>query len=349
MLTALAIAAMTAPAPSEAAPTSIAPKARGPTFAPLAPCDARFLPTCEQAKGFGLCDSANAACDEECVGEVKMACPVTCSLPAEATSGHLDLDAAPSDYGVHLPPAATAAICSTCAAQPDLPCCHDHPHEGNGRRLEAHACTHLDPSLEDKDRLQKINEQLCEEALELALIPPTAGFHRPRVSCPKADLKGAKLQEADLQKADLQDAKLQDADLQKAKLQGANLLGAHLEYANLESADLERADLSGAKLEYAHLRYANLRYANLRYADLRGANLQNVDLRYANLYRADLRGYLYDAQLQGADLRYAKLQGAVYQGANFTNATGVDPYWCNAAICSCSVLPSSLRCHNESR
>ena len=115
---------------------------RGPLFAPhLAPCGAGFVPTCEQAKGFGLCDTANAACDEACVEEVMMACPVTCSLPAEATSGHLAPDAAPSDYGKHLPPAATEAICSTCAAQPDLPCCHNHPHEGSGRALASESCT----------------------------------------------------------------------------------------------------------------------------------------------------------------------------------------------------------------
>ena len=124
--------------------TNITPRARKPTFAPaLAPCEAGFVPTCEQAKGFSLCGLANAACDKACVDEVKRACPVTCSLPAEATSGHLAPDTAPSDYGDHLPPAATAAICSTCAAQPDLPCCHDHPHEGNGRRRLAQKCSPL--------------------------------------------------------------------------------------------------------------------------------------------------------------------------------------------------------------
>ena len=139
---AIAVAALAVPVPYDLreAAQNVTPKAREPTFAPLAPCDAGFVPTCEQAKGFGLCDSANAACDEACVDEVKRACPVTCSLPAEATSGHLAPEAAPSDYGDHLPPAATAAICSTCAAQPDLPCCHDHPHEGNGRRRLAQKC-----------------------------------------------------------------------------------------------------------------------------------------------------------------------------------------------------------------
>mmetsp|Transcript_22059 Transcript_22059/g.72005 ORF Transcript_22059/g.72005 Transcript_22059/m.72005 type:complete len:127 (+) Transcript_22059:380-760(+) len=71
-----------------------------------------------------------------------MTCPVTCSLSAEATSGHLEPDATPSDYGERLPPAATAAICSTCADHPDLPCCHDHPHEGDDRRrLQSSICT----------------------------------------------------------------------------------------------------------------------------------------------------------------------------------------------------------------
>ncbi|EOD14061.1 hypothetical protein EMIHUDRAFT_212014 [Emiliania huxleyi CCMP1516] len=135
MLAALAVAALAAPAPSDLRESAINPKARGPIFAPApAPCDAGFVPTCEQAKGFGLCDTTNSACDTTCVDEVKMTCPVTCSLSAEATSGHLEPDATPSDYSKHLPPAATAAICSTCADHPDLPCCHDHPHESDDRR-----------------------------------------------------------------------------------------------------------------------------------------------------------------------------------------------------------------------
>jgi len=139
MLAALAVAALAAPAPSD---LREAPKAREPIFAPApTPCDAGFVPTCEQAKGFGLCDTTNSACDTACVDEVKMTCPVTCSLSAEATSGHLEPDATPSDYGKHLPPAATEAICSTCADHPDLPCCHDHPHESNDRRrLQSDTC-----------------------------------------------------------------------------------------------------------------------------------------------------------------------------------------------------------------
>ncbi|EOD37565.1 hypothetical protein EMIHUDRAFT_225467 [Emiliania huxleyi CCMP1516] len=128
MLAALAVAALAAPAPSDLREATPTPKAREPTFAPsLAPCDAGFVPTCKQAKGFGLCDSANltanAACNKACVVGVKMTCPMTCSL-SNATSG------TPSDYGNRLPPAATAAICSTCAAKPDLSCCH----EGKDRR-----------------------------------------------------------------------------------------------------------------------------------------------------------------------------------------------------------------------
>ncbi|EOD11974.1 hypothetical protein EMIHUDRAFT_257274 [Emiliania huxleyi CCMP1516] len=131
----LAVAALAAPAPSDLREATPTPKTRKLTFAPsLAPCDAGFVPTCEQAKGFGLCDSATAACDETCVEGVKMTCPVTCSLSAEETSGHMDPERAPSDYDKHLAPAATAAICSTCAAQPDLPCCNNHPYERNGRR-----------------------------------------------------------------------------------------------------------------------------------------------------------------------------------------------------------------------
>jgi len=118
--------------------SNITPKAREPIFAPsLTPCEAGFVPTCEQAKGFGLCDTTNSACDTTCVDEVKMTCPVTCSLSAEATSGHLD---PPSDYGKRLPSAAAEAICSTCADRPDLPCCHNHPHE-DGRRHLSELCT----------------------------------------------------------------------------------------------------------------------------------------------------------------------------------------------------------------
>ena len=143
MLAALAVAALAAPAPSDLREAAINPKEREPIYAPaLAPCDAGFTPTCEQAKGFGLCDAASSACNTTCVDEVKMTCPVTCSLSAEATFGHLEADATPSDYSKHLPPTATAAICSTCAGHPDLPCCHDHPHESDdGRRLQAESCT----------------------------------------------------------------------------------------------------------------------------------------------------------------------------------------------------------------
>ncbi|EOD03644.1 hypothetical protein EMIHUDRAFT_250863 [Emiliania huxleyi CCMP1516] len=144
MLAALAVAALAAPTPSdlrEAAPTIITPNGREPIYAPaLAPCD---VPTCKQAKGFGLCDTTNSACDTACVDQVKMTCPVTCSLDAEETWGGPEPDAIPSDYHKHLPlqMAATAAICSTCAHDPDLPCCHDHPQEANDRRrLQTDTC-----------------------------------------------------------------------------------------------------------------------------------------------------------------------------------------------------------------
>ncbi|EOD32242.1 hypothetical protein EMIHUDRAFT_202900 [Emiliania huxleyi CCMP1516] len=168
MLAAFAVALaapLAAPAPANVreAAHNTTPQARAPTFAPaLVPCDAGFVPTCEQAKGFGLCDTTNAACDEACVEEVKMTCPVTCSLPAEATSGHLAPDAAPSDYGERLPPAATEAICSSCADHPDLPCCHNHPHEGNDRRLNGPA-TVSDAAMDEWIRFQQDSkiEQYC--------------------------------------------------------------------------------------------------------------------------------------------------------------------------------------------
>ena len=112
----------------------------------LTPCEKGFVPTCEQAKGFGLCGSATKACDQACVNGVMKTCNATCSLSAEATSGHLDPHATPSDYGKRLPQPATEAICSACAAQPDLSCCHDHPHEGNDRRhLDADCADALRP------------------------------------------------------------------------------------------------------------------------------------------------------------------------------------------------------------
>ena len=71
---AIAVAALAAPAPYDLreAAQNVTPKAREPLFAPsLVPCDAGFTPTCEQAKGFGLCDAASSACDTTCVDEVK--------------------------------------------------------------------------------------------------------------------------------------------------------------------------------------------------------------------------------------------------------------------------------------
>ena len=138
MLAALAVAALAAPAPSDLREAAINPKAREPIFAPaLAPCDAGFTPTCEQAKGFGLCDAASSACDTTCVDKVKKACPVTCSLAPEETSGHelWTTGAAPPDYDQPAPAVAKEVICRACRDHPALPCCHNHPHDRKDRRL----------------------------------------------------------------------------------------------------------------------------------------------------------------------------------------------------------------------
>jgi len=138
MLAALAVAALAAPAPSDLREAAINPKEREPIYAPaLAPCDAGFTPTCEQAKGFGLCDAASSACDTTCVDKVKKACPVTCSLAPEETSGHelWTTGAAPPDYDQPAPAVAKEIICRACRDQPELPCCHNHPHDRKDRRL----------------------------------------------------------------------------------------------------------------------------------------------------------------------------------------------------------------------
>ena len=137
---AIAVAALAAPAPYDLreAAQNVTPKAREPFFAPaLAPCDAGFTPTCEQAKGFGLCDAASSACGTTCVDEVKKACPATCSLAPEETSGHelWTTGAAPPDYDQPAPAVAKEIICRACRDQPELPCCHNHPHDRKDRRL----------------------------------------------------------------------------------------------------------------------------------------------------------------------------------------------------------------------
>jgi len=115
---------------------------RGTMFAPFAPadpsCDADFVPTCEQAKGFGFCDGVSAVCGELCVAEVQAICPQTCKLSHDDTAGHTlwDDNAAPTDYDTRLPPDIAQTICNVCSQGTDLPCCHNHPHDDGRRRLQ---------------------------------------------------------------------------------------------------------------------------------------------------------------------------------------------------------------------
>lgn len=94
----------------------------------LGPCERGFQPTCEQARGFGLCMSA----------DVIQECPHTCASQAN-TSGHLlhneDIGLQPSDYTKPLVNQhVKSLICDACKREPEQPCCHNHPHS-HGRQL----------------------------------------------------------------------------------------------------------------------------------------------------------------------------------------------------------------------
>jgi len=104
------------------------------------PCDDPtdpFKPTCEQARGFGLCNRTGP--HGEVASEVWQACNATCSF-AGSTKGHgLHEEGAerPSDYGNQgLPPQAIDLICAACESNATQNCCHNHPHPPGKRQLQ---------------------------------------------------------------------------------------------------------------------------------------------------------------------------------------------------------------------
>ena len=89
------------------------------------PCNDGFEPTCEQARGFGLC----------LMPAVKTACNYTCTTPFNTSGHHLHREKIahqPPDYTKQLSgPAlldARSKICDACKKTPEAKCCHSHPH-----------------------------------------------------------------------------------------------------------------------------------------------------------------------------------------------------------------------------
>ncbi|EOD31534.1 hypothetical protein EMIHUDRAFT_231698 [Emiliania huxleyi CCMP1516] len=147
---------------------------------PLAPCDAGFTPTCEQAKGFGLCDATSSACDTTCVDEVKKACPVTCSLAPEETSGHelWTTGAAPPDYDQPAPAERDAAEITV--PKTDLASftafidylCTDQLDLGEGEGEQARRALVL-RELAQMYQVPRL-ERLCAQALQESVGPASA-------------------------------------------------------------------------------------------------------------------------------------------------------------------------------
>ena len=101
------------------------------------------MPTCEQAQGFGLCEvSVNtAALDPAVIKEVLATCPNTCNTDIDL-SGHPAFFplAILHDYKLPMTGVVRDVICSACAKHPDLPCCHNHPHNQTRGRSLAQVC-----------------------------------------------------------------------------------------------------------------------------------------------------------------------------------------------------------------
>ena len=121
-----------APTPSADGRRSLLYDSRSLLFASLpdgGPCDNGFAPTCEQVHGFGLCDMHAAA----------QACPDTCSTTLDTSGHHLwreNITMQPIDYTTPvLDPEVKDIICGVCREDPDLACCHNHPHRARARRL----------------------------------------------------------------------------------------------------------------------------------------------------------------------------------------------------------------------
>lgn len=165
-----------------------------------------------------------------------------------------------------------------------------------------------------------------------------------------AYLIGANLSGADMQRSYLNLARLENANFTGANLADATIFQAIFDKTIFKDANLSNArvigtlpsvDMSGAdirkgrfgldignqpmgqmkfdstsgKFANANFEGADLNIANFSFADMRGANLRNTNLNRADLSQADLRG---------ADLTGANLNDAVIDGADLTDAKGLD-------------------------
>jgi uncharacterized protein YjbI with pentapeptide repeats len=173
----------------------------------------------------------------------------------------------------------------------------------------------------------------------LGRLPVRKGVHRADLT--GADLSGAELNRANLAEARLHRTNLNGAQLNELVLTGASLLGANLTGARLAGADLSGADLADANLTGARLAGADLTGAVLVETNLTGARLDEARLRGAVLFDADLTravlsdadltdatlsiANLTDAQLNSANLTRSTLDAAVLNGANLTDAQGLEP------------------------
>lgn len=91
---------------------------------PKGPCEKGFVPTCEQAKGFGMCNMPS----------VHKECAETCSTEHDTSGHHLHEEMLAVQPGDYTKPISNLTIqtmiCNMCEYQPDLSCCHNHPHAG---------------------------------------------------------------------------------------------------------------------------------------------------------------------------------------------------------------------------
>ncbi|MFO0586821.1 MAG: pentapeptide repeat-containing protein [Polyangiaceae bacterium] len=147
----------------------------------------------------------------------------------------------------------------------------------------------------------------------------------PRLSAPKAHLRGASLRRSQLPGANLVQANLEVTDLIQANLIQANLSQANLFQANLIQTNLIAANLQLANLQLANLIAANLFQANLFQANLAQTNFTQANLAQANLIAANLiAANLIAVNLEEAKLEGTKLINANLEGANLIAANLVD-------------------------
>lgn len=145
----------------------------------------------------------------------------------------------------------------------------------------------------------------------------------------------ARLENANFTGANLSDATIFQAIFDKTIFKDANLSNARV-IGTLPSVDMSGADIrkgrfgldignqpmgqmkfdsTSGKFVNANFEGADLNIANFSFADMRGANLRNTNMHRADLSQADLRG---------ADLTGANLNEAVVDGADLTDAKGLD-------------------------